>query len=112
MQFDFSDHIVLAIVQFITPCMLEMGHIISASFVFGGVNVAQLVAIIASAGITLLQLRGLFFTSVYFHTPLENLVGLVIALISVLLPIFLLATSLKSSRLGALFRDLILLQIT
>jgi hypothetical protein len=108
MEFDFSDHVVLAIVQFITPCMLEMGHTFSFWSVHNRSHALQIIGFLIAFGMILIQVRSLFFTSLYFHTPAENIVGLCIAVISVLLPMCLLSTIFASSKAGFWFRKLIL----
>eukprot|EP01038_Epipyxis_sp_PR26KG_P008582 gene8582-11597_t len=112
-EFDFSDHIVLHIVQFILPCALELHHNIiqynrhiatnnriltSQSQLLKPGNAANnninnpiityllpssLIAIV----IIMISLRSILLTAMFFHTPAESAVGTIIALVFSLIPI-------------------------
>eukprot|EP01036_Dinobryon_divergens_P029128 gene29128-38190_t len=83
-EFDFSDHIVLFTVQYILPLALEaeaslslMKALLPKQFQLA-TNVAvvlHFVAFLVSCGVIALNLKAIYFTCVYFHTPLESIVG-------------------------------------
>lgn len=92
--FDFSDHIVLYMLHYILPAALELAYVIIRISVDKLSSIAGLVKyvmpIIASIVICLVSLRSILFTCMFFHTPLENFVGLLIASFGGFLPILLL----------------------
>mmetsp|Transcript_30653 Transcript_30653/g.43991 ORF Transcript_30653/g.43991 Transcript_30653/m.43991 type:complete len:328 (-) Transcript_30653:362-1345(-) len=108
-EFDFSDHLVLAVVQYIIPSVLE-SHVslvlitirlphsfISKIFypdqgnnalistsnkpssIYDVVVLCHVCSLVASIGIVLLNFRSIFFTCRYFHTPFESIIGFCIA---------------------------------
>lgn len=97
MQFDFSDHIVLFTVQFIYPSYLEAFHILSThDLLFGTTNASSQrltrtaydiakhfywIPLTISFAIIAMSLRSMLYTMLFFHTPLENISAIVIALI-------------------------------
>lgn len=95
-EFDFSDHIVLFTVQYILPLALEaeaslslMKTLLPKRFQLA-TNVAMVlhfVAFLVSCGVIALNLKAIYFTCVYFHTPLESIVGFCIAFLFAFLPL-------------------------
>jgi hypothetical protein len=96
MNFDFSDHIVLFIVQYIYPSFAEIIHLIWQKRLFDNNNnsgtiirylywIPFLIALI----LILLSLRSLMFTMLFFHSPAENLVALLVCLIGLYFPLIL-----------------------
>lgn len=103
MQFDFSDHIVLSIVQYILPNMLELYYILQqTSSIHNAVNhsvlnkkeddlsknVWYIVPIMICLFFIVVNLRLLLLTSMFFHTPLENLTALFISYLCGFVPLF------------------------
>lgn len=85
MEFDFSDHIVLSIVQYILPCMLEVHY----SLILMQRDRRTLIpwlAVAAAGAIGLLCLRSMLLTCMFFHTFAENAVGFLIASLVAFLP--------------------------
>lgn len=115
LHFDFSDHIVLAIVQYILPCSLELHYILfksnSSEFTWrkrinnsseaqdqkpdkefiqllASIDPIYTPAVCSAFAIIVLNLRSMLTTCMFFHTRAENLVGLVIALSSLVPLVF------------------------
>jgi len=95
MLFDFSDHIVLNVVQYMVPCLLEVHHSLcqlraaratTGSLTFG--NYIQVLAVAAAACILLLNMRSMLLTCMFFHTFPENVVGLLIAAVVAAAPLY------------------------
>lgn len=91
-DFDFSDHIVLLIVQYVFIMVLELAfiaHKLSLSNIHGSKWVYGLyyISLAAVATILMLSFRGIFFTALFFHTPAENIVALILALMFSFAPI-------------------------
>lgn len=95
--FDFSDHIVLSMVQYILPCIYEIHYSLSYHKHTEGanniknknnMNYKRYFAIIAAIAIILLNLRSILFTTMFFHTSLENITGFLICIILVYLPLY------------------------
>jgi hypothetical protein len=110
MAFDFSDHIVLSVVQYILPCMLEVHYslvlmsrtALSSDRAVPGIRPPSseavyqlrlpvlpwlhLPALIAAAAIIFLSLRSMLLTCMFFHTFAENAVGFCIAATVAFLP--------------------------
>ena len=86
-HFDFSDHIVFYIVQVLVPCAIELGyavHVASFNFHGGGMRNRKtwlriFPTALACLVLLYLSLRAVLFTSMYFHTPNENVAGYVLA---------------------------------
>lgn len=89
LNFDFSDHIVLSIVQYVFPAMLELNYIFINKF--SGVsksNMSTLLFYLFYSGPILfllliigINLKLMFFTTLFFHSPIENIVGMLLGLI-------------------------------
>lgn len=132
MQFDFSDHMVLSMVQYIVPCLLELEYLshryrqcsetVKAFSAIGSMRSSYqehkqkhdyssvqldelkdetdkneemldhykafksliVLPIAAVLCLIFLNLRSLLFTSLFFHTPLENLFGYLLAVLGLL----------------------------
>lgn len=93
LAFDFSDHIVLFAVQYIFPSFLEIVHIssthgflsdtpeISAKSSYGIARTLYWIPFIVALGLILVCLRCMIFTMLFFHTPKENLVAVMVVAI-------------------------------
>eukprot|EP01034_Spumella_vulgaris_P027840 gene27840-34621_t len=103
MEFDFSDHVVLAIVQYIIPSMLELYYLLQRTSNSHNANnhsasntpkeelsksVWYIMPIMACVAIIALNLRIILFACMFFHTPAENLAALLIALVFGFLPLY------------------------
>lgn len=92
MLFDFSDHIVLNMVQYMLPCLLEVHYSLcqlqqhAQNFRTG--DYLKVIAIGAASTIMFFNLRSLLLTSMFFHTLAENLVGFSIAAVVVAAPLY------------------------
>jgi hypothetical protein len=100
MHFDFSDHIVLYMVQYIFPTLLEMDYLIANKFlsypmtvgggsspngsvkdpIFSWKNIF-LLPLLCSVLFILVNFRLALSTTLFFHTPMENIVGFLLAYI-------------------------------
>lgn len=95
MQFDFSDHIVLFVAQYITPALLELDYLLvhrlsgTTGRNSSSANSVYLLPVVLCALSIFISLRAAFFTCLYFHTPAENLVGFAFAASCTLLPLCL-----------------------
>jgi len=108
MLFDYSDHIVLCIVQYILPILLEVGYIFCCRFPNFFTDKNEAIAGNGSASAThtgsgywyfyvlsifvaLMQLaliwRMIIFTCLFFHTPAENIVAFLIGSAVVFFPL-------------------------
>ena len=92
-NFDFSDHIVLYVANYLVPASAELAYAYTTVVTAGGTMQWLRYASVACAALAInfFTLRGVLFTTMFFHTPLESLVGLGVALVSVVLPVYLLA---------------------
>lgn len=103
LAFDFSDHIVLNIVQYIIPCMLETHYSLTllwsatrADASSGESSIswerrrggrwAPVAALCTAATICGFSFRSMLLTCTFFHTLAENVVGLVLAVSVAFLP--------------------------
>ncbi|KAJ1424842.1 hypothetical protein B484DRAFT_451361 [Ochromonadaceae sp. CCMP2298] len=84
--FDFSDHIVLSLVQYMLPCVLEAHYCLCSCGLLGtspsgGATSSAYAApsLLAAAIIVLASLRSMLLTCMYFHTSMENAVGFAVA---------------------------------
>lgn len=110
-SFDFSDHIVLFLVHYLLPASLELEYIYytiqeeafmnntATSISHQTVGIAKYIpntqywlTILTASAITFLSYRGIYSTTLLFHTPLECLVAMVIGLSTILLVIVYLQT--------------------
>ena len=88
-QFDFSDHIVLYVVNYLAPAAIEVAYAHTAlAATGGGTWLRYSPAVGAACILSLITLRGLLFTCMFFHSPLESAVGLAVATLGVLLPLY------------------------
>jgi hypothetical protein len=92
-NFDFSDHIVLYVANYLVPAVIEAAYSYTSFLTSGGSQPWLRCFPVAAASLlmTMLTLRGVLFTCMFFHTPLESVVGFAISTITVLLPLYLLA---------------------
>ena len=97
-SFDYSDHIVLYIVQYIFIAVIELTYITVrrsmmqtpfSNWAFFGDFIS------ASTAFTIIyySLRGVLFTSMYFHSVTENLAAVVIVVLFAAAPLVLFANS-------------------
>ena len=92
MLFDFSDHIVLNMVQYMLPCCLEVHYSLSQlqqhaqSYRAG--DYLKVFSIGAAFTIMFFNLRSILLTSMFFHTFAENFVGFAIAAVVVAAPLY------------------------
>lgn len=95
-EFDFSDHIVFFTVQYILPLALEAEVSLSLMktllpkrirLATDAAVVLHFVAFLISCTVIVLNLKAIYFTCVYFHTPLESIVGFCIAFLFAFLPL-------------------------
>ena len=93
-QFDFSDHIVLYVANYLAPAAVEVAYAHTNLASTGGGTWLRYSPAVGSAFIMgLVTLRGILFTCMFFHSPLESLVGLGVVSLGVLLPLWVLAES-------------------
>ena len=108
MQFDFSDHLVLNLVQFMLPSLMEAYYCLSFLIfpMFDDVEsiktnihnkpstpklyhrLPAIASISLSVGITCLCFRSVLLTCMFFHTFGENLVGFVLASLVAFMPLY------------------------
>jgi hypothetical protein len=95
MNFDFSDHIVLIVVVYMVPCVLEVHDLLMNGAKHGdaageigkdwmSTNLSSHFKKVPLA-IAIVQfcvgLRQILFTCMFFHTPSENIVGFFVAIV-------------------------------
>ena len=86
-EFDFSDHVVLFLVQYCVPVSFELSYCLSRRVGSVFHRSVQFVNILTCLSLLGFSFRGLFFTSIYFHTSAEILAGLAIVFSFVYLPV-------------------------
>ena len=90
-KFDFSDHIVLFLVNFLFPVTIESSWIIHEALPkFGGsVKWIRCVpTLICSLVLCVFCFRSMMFTALYFHTPAESIAALLVVLIACFFPMY------------------------
>jgi hypothetical protein len=109
MPFDFSDHIVLCVVQYMLPTLLEMNYLLyykllhnlpstttatpKSVFSFSSFTISinyrsiYFLPFLLQFLFLLINCRVIFFTTLFFHTPIENIVGFLIACLFSFLPL-------------------------
>jgi hypothetical protein len=93
LKFDYSDHVVLFVAQYIFPSILELLYLAfydELSTVGYALSMAPWLlrlTMLVPAAIIVLSLRAMMFTMLFFHTPMENILALMICLIFPILPI-------------------------
>lgn len=88
-QFDFSDHIVLYVANYLAPAAIEVAYAHTAlSATGGGTWLRYSPAVGAACILSLITLRGMLFTCMFFHSPLESAVGLGVVTLGLLLPLY------------------------
>lgn len=103
MNFDFSDHIVLSIVQYIIPSILELYYILQQTSSSHNManhsilnkkeddlskNVWYIVPLMICLFFIVANFRLMLLTAMFFHTPLENMVALLIGYLFGFAPLF------------------------
>lgn len=95
-HFDFSDHIVLYMLHYMLPAALELAYVFIRISVEKNSSIAGIIkyfmTIFASIAICLASLRSILFTTMFFHTPMENFVGWLVALLGGYLPVLLIVS--------------------
>lgn len=81
-NFDFSDHIVLYMVQYALPCVIEMAYMLNSGHKRYWLSWVIALAVLAVA------VRGIAITSMYFHTREESFVGLLVSILLAYLPVY------------------------
>ena len=91
--FDFSDHLVLYISHYIIPCAIELSLILFRTNSSTNQRFEYLYAytILICSILILLTLRGILFTTMYFHTQYENIVGYIISILFLGLPVYMIS---------------------
>lgn len=96
-NFDFSDHVVLYVANYMVPAVLEAAYAYTSLVTLsmnGTVQWLRYAPVIgASLIMTLLTFRGLLFTCMFFHSPLESAVGMGVVSLFILAPLYVLAGS-------------------
>lgn len=87
-HFDHSDHLVLLVSHYLAISIFEWFALSIECPTRSVKKVVLQLWIVFIAGLATYML---FFTASYFHTALENLVGLVIAQVGIMLPLYLLS---------------------
>ena len=95
-NFDFSDHIMFYIAQIVIPSAVEIGYVLGFHSVITGSGdgvrrrwkhwLQMFPTIVTALVLVILALRAMFFTSIYFHTPEENIVALSLAFLFAVVP--------------------------
>lgn len=85
MRFDFSDHIVLVLVQYLLPLSLELAFLcfnrLDADLTqLGKWRMLYYMPAAVAVCLFVLCVRAVFFTALFFHTPAECIVGLALSL--------------------------------
>lgn len=95
-EFDFSDHIVLYIAQYVLPSVIELAYVrvqcIRKDRVKSSAS-RYVLTIGASLFIILVGLRGMLLTGMFFHTGAESLVAVLIVFLLVIGPVLMFAGS-------------------
>lgn len=92
MKFDYSDHVVLFIAQYIFPSILELLYLTfydelsTEGYALSVAPWLLRLAMFVPAAIIVFSLRALMFTMLFFHTPMENIVALMICLLFPIIP--------------------------
>lgn len=95
--FDYSDHIVLFYAHYLVPCAMEFTVVLTKALMQKG-SLSQsmckfAVPLLSIVALVVLSMRGFLFTTMYFHTHLENIVAYLIAVVFVGLPVCLVANT-------------------
>ena len=98
-EFDFSDHVVLFLVQYCVPVSFELSYCLSRRVSSLFHRTVQMVNTLTCLLLLMFSFRGIFFTSTYFHTSAEILAGFAIVISFVYFPIM------NEKLLGKIFRD-------
>lgn len=121
-NFDFSDHIMFYIAQIVIPSAVEIGYVLGFHSVITGTGTGSsggdgvrrrwkhwlqmFPTIVTALVLVILALRAMLFTSIYFHTPKENIVALSLAFLFAVVPTsFLLYQRKRSAGSGIISRS-------
>lgn len=101
-HFDFSDHIVFYVTQVLIPSAVELGHVVGLPFTSTSTPPSLSIStssgrrwkhwlqimptIVSSLVLMFLALRAMLFTSLYFHTPYENIMALLVCFLFAVVP--------------------------
>jgi hypothetical protein len=91
-QFDFSDHIVLYLSQYVLPSVIELAYVrvqCTRRDRDRSSAARYILPIAASLSIVLVSLRGMLLTGMFFHTGLESLVAVLIVFIFAVGPVLM-----------------------
>ncbi len=91
-HFDFSDHVVLYMCHYLLPASVEVAFILTRTFSQRGSFLYLLLTqhwlpLLACVALVGVSLRALLLTSMFFHSPGENLVGLLVSWVGLVLPL-------------------------
>ena len=87
--FDFSDHLVMLLCHYCFPLSLQLSYTMyQSSLGRGGLWYRAVIWLIILICVVMLlfTFRTIFFTSMYFHTPMEMFMGVVVVSFLVLIP--------------------------
>lgn len=95
-HFDFSDHVVLHAAHYLVPCAGELAYAFTQYYsrnldLLNGLIRRYFITILVSLIIMTISFRAVLFTGMFFHTPLETIVGYMIVTLTVVLPMYILA---------------------
>lgn len=91
-QFDFSDHIVLYLAQYVLPSVIELAYVRVQSIRKDRERssaIRYIPTIAASLFIVLVSLRGMLLTGMFFHTGAESLVAVLLVFFLVIGPVLM-----------------------
>lgn len=91
-QFDFSDHIVLYLAQYVLPSVIELAFVRVQSTRKDrdrSSATRYIPTITASLFIVLVSLRGMLLTGMFFHTAAESLVAVLLVFFLVISPVLM-----------------------
>jgi hypothetical protein len=93
-EFDYSDHIVLFVVQYVFISAIEIAYVLERRSrtrqpltIASLLGSADALTVIPAAALILLSLRGALFTSMFFHTVAENLTALAVIIVFAFVPL-------------------------
>jgi hypothetical protein len=84
-NFDYSDHVVLYMVQYGLPCLIEISHAMAHSLANH-----KFIATFILAGLLLVNsIKGVIATAIHFHTREETIVAILVSLGLAYLPAYI-----------------------
>jgi len=94
-HFDFSDHVVLHAAHYLVPCSGELAYAFTQYYIRKFDLLTALaryfITVIVSTITMVISFRAVLFTGMFFHTPLETIVGYMIVTFTVIFPLYILA---------------------